>query len=247
MKKMILLLSIFGIIGFTMLEAGNNTTVASAKQELKTMAEVLQDEFIIINEWSLYSREIMDNVKTKQDQEKVVVELKDKFSDWSWNETKQGEQHTITATTVSAGYDERIKIILTDTYGQLSTNVLYEVKGYSWDRQSEDFLGKEWQNRLFDIFRENATTFSCIKGESNDKIDTALPTYMNRLLKAFNAEEIEALEEQTFMSTSASSPLFSGTVSKDHDMNLQLGLRKTDRMGGNTTIVVGTPIITIEY
>ncbi|MEW8972031.1 MAG: YwmB family TATA-box binding protein, partial [Mesobacillus sp.] len=66
-------------------------------------------------------------------------------------------------------------------------------------------------------------------------------------LKAFQAEEVEGAEEESFISTSAVSPLFDKSLSNDHEMNMQLGLRKTDRLGAKTTLVVGTPIITIEY
>jgi hypothetical protein len=247
MQRILLILSIIGIIGFIVLHAGNMTTVADADQELTTMASVLMDEHILIKEWSLYSRKELKDVKTKAGQEKLAAELQDKFPHWSWEETAEGQQESLTATSVSSGYTEKIKITSSGKSGHLHTHVLYEVRGHSWDKRSESFLNEEWQNRLFDIFRGNSTTFSCIKGEINGKIGSSLPNYMNGLLEAFNAEQIEALQEDTFISTSAYSPLFSGKLNKDHGMNLQLGLRKPDGMGGKTTIVVGTPIITIEY
>jgi len=49
------------------------------------------------------------------------------------------------------------------------------------------------------------------------------------------------------MSVSANSPMFTGSIENQRDnMNLQIGIR-SERLGGKTTIVVGTPIITIEY
>ncbi|HVH96580.1 MAG TPA: YwmB family TATA-box binding protein, partial [Bacillus sp. (in: firmicutes)] len=47
--------------------------------------------------------------------------------------------------------------------------------------------------------------------------------------------------------TTAYSPLFGETIQTMTDeINLQLGVRKQG-LGGKTTIVVGTPIITVEY
>ncbi|SEN50836.1 TATA-box binding [Mesobacillus persicus] len=247
MKNRSLYLTIIIIIGFFMFQLGNKTSIAKFEQDLTTLVSVLQDEHILITEWSLYSRETLEKVTTEQERAQFVADLKKKFSDWSWSETRDADHYTITATPVSSNYTEKIKIVSTETLGQLHTYAMYEVKGQKWDQQSEGFVSKEWQDRLLDIFTGKASTFSCVKGEFSDKMDEALPTYMNRLLASFNAEEIEALEEDNFLSTSAFSPLFSGTISKDHDMNLQLGLRKPDGMGGNTTLVVGTPIITIEY
>jgi hypothetical protein len=237
MNKWSLYLSIIAIIGFIVFQAGNKTIEANSEQDLKTMVSILNDEHILVTDWSLYTRERMENVQM----DKIVLDLKEKFPDWSWQVTEDG---SATATSVSNDYVEKIQITSAD---QLHTYVMYEVKGKSWNTESEDFYEKDWQNRLVDIFQGSATTFSCVKGEFSDKIDKSLPTFMNGLLKAFNAEKVEALEEDHFLSTSAYSPKFSGLLSEDHEMNLQLGLRKPNGLGGNTTLVVGTPIITIEY
>lgn len=239
MKKWSYYLTIIGFISFIMFQVGNNTIVADSEQDLVKLVSVLQDEHILVNEWSLYSREIVENKK----QDEVVSDLKGQFADWTWTES-EGQ---MTAISTSPNYTQEIKVVTTQTNGQSSTYVMYEVKGKGWDKPSEVFVTKEWQGNLLNIFNGKPSSFSCVKGEFGDKMDKALPVYMNGLLDAFGAEEIEALEEEQFLSTSAFSPLFSGTISEDHDMNLQLGLRKPDGMGGNTTLVVGTPIITIEY
>ena len=71
--------------------------------------------------------------------------------------------------------------------------------------------------------------------------------HVTSLLQAFQAQEIESLKEDSFISTTAYSPLFGETIQTMTDeINLQLGVRKQG-LGGKTTIVVGTPIITIEY
>ena len=71
--------------------------------------------------------------------------------------------------------------------------------------------------------------------------------HVNHLLQAFQAQEIESLQEDSFISTTAYSPLFGETIQTMTDeMNLQLGVRKQG-LGAKTTIVVGTPIITVEY
>lgn len=235
MKKWSFYLVVIGIISFIVFQVGNKTIVADSDQDLLTLVSVLQDEHILVKEWSLYSREIVES----EEQDQVIADLKGHFADWSWSQ----DQQTITATSTSSNYKEEIKIVTS----QPNTYVMYEVKGQEWDNQSEAFVTKEWQDQLLAIYDGQASTFSCIKGEFGGKMDEALPVYMNGLLDAFDAEKIEALEEENFLSTSAYSSLFSGTISEDHDMNLQLGLRKPDGMGGNTTLVVGTPIITIEY
>ncbi|MGM0901371.1 MAG: YwmB family TATA-box binding protein [Bacillota bacterium] len=231
MKKWSFYLVVIGIISFIVLQVGNRTIEADSDQDLLTLVSVLQDEHILVKEWSLYSREVVEN----RDPDQIIADLKDQFADWSWSESS--------ATSTTSNIHEEIKVVTSQSH----TYVMYEVKGQGWNEKTEAFVKREWQDHLLTIFDGQASTFSCIKGEFGDKMDEALPVFMNGLLDAFDAEEIEALEEDNFLSTSAYSPLFSGTISEDHDMNLQLGLRKPDGMGGNTTLVVGTPIITIEY
>lgn len=243
MKKISFILSIFGIIGFIVLQAGNKTTVADANHEIKTLASVLQDENILITGWSLYARETLENDDVKG----LVKDLKAQLSDWTWTGGNGSNHGEIIAESKSLGLQEKIKIVSTDTNGQIHTYVMYEVRGQFWNKNTEAFLNKNLPSIIFDIFRGNATTFSCVEGEINDKIESALPVYKSKLLKAFNANELEGLEEDSFISVSASSPLFDNSLSSEHDMNMQLGLRKTERLGAKTTIVVGTPIITIEY
>jgi hypothetical protein len=239
MKKIPYILSIFGIIGFIVFQAGNKTTVADADHEIKTLAAVLQDEDILITGWSLYARETLE----QENVEALVKDLKVQLSEWTWS----GHDGELTAVTNSSGIQEKIKIVSTDTKGPLHTYVMYEVRGQHWNKNTETFLNENLPGRIFDIFRGNATTFSCVVGEINDKIESALPVYKSKLLKAFNAREVEGLAEESFISSSAVSPLFDKTLSNEHDMNMQLGLRKTERLGAKTTVVVGTPIITIEY
>lgn len=242
MKKIPFILSIFGIIGFIVFQAGNKTTVADTDHEIKTLASVLQNEDIMITGWSIYARETLQEGNVDE----LVNELKAQLPDWTWanSDSTHGE---IVAVSNSPELQEKIKIVSTDTKGPIHTYVMYEVRGQFWNKNTEAFLDKNLPGRIFDIFRENATTFSCIEGEIDDKIKSDLPVYKRKLLKAFNAREVEGLEEETFISTSAVSPLFDKSLSNEHDMNLQLGLRKTERLGAKTTLVVGTPIITIEY
>lgn len=247
MKKISFILSIFGIIGFIVLQGGNKTTVADAQQEIVTLASVFQNENILVTGWSLYARESLESIRDQEDVSDLVKDLQAKLPNWKWTSSNDSNHGEIIATSESSRLQEKIKIISTDINGQVNSYILYEVRGQSWNKDTLAFLNNNLPGRIFDIFRGNARTFSCIEGEINDKINSALPVYKSELLKAFNAKEIEGLEEDSFISVSAFSPLFDKSLSSEHDMNMQLGLRKTDRLGAKTTLVVGTPIITIEY
>lgn len=78
-------------------------------------------------------------------------------------------------------------------------------------------------------------------------MESVLSLQVKQLLTAFNAQQIESLMEESFVSVSAYTGLWEEALSsQQQEMNLQIALRKTG-MGGQTTLVVGTPIITSEY
>ncbi|WP_026583641.1 YwmB family TATA-box binding protein [Bacillus sp. J33] len=247
MKNLALFLSIIGIIGFMLINIGNKTTVAKGELDLLTMASVMQDENILIKEWSLHAREKMENVQSIQEAKAFTEELQKKYPDWEWSFQKTEKSwEAIAVKEDSDTRSEAVKILSTLTKGQVQTYVIYEAKGQGWEKDQQN-LAAALNSKISDIFRGNATIFSCIQGEFSGKIKKSLPDTVNQLLAAFNATEIEALKEDQFISTSAHSPLFGESIETNgKDMNMQLGLR-TKGMGAKTNIVIGTPIITIEY
>lgn len=246
MKKTKKILAIVVLIGFMLVNLGNKTTVAVGELDLLKIASVLQDENILITEWSLHAREkmeMLDKVEIKD----YTKELKQQFPNWEWSvQTSKGHSEAV-AVLKHGSETETIKILSTPIKDHFQTYVIYEVKGQGWDQKAEESLSKRMTDRITDIFRGNATTFSCIKGEFNDKIDKTLPLEIKHLLAVFKAKEVEALKEDAFIASSAYSTMFSESVEAgEKEMNVQLGIRNQG-MGGKTTIVVGTPIITIEY
>ncbi|UII55724.1 YwmB family TATA-box binding protein [Cytobacillus spongiae] len=248
MKKFYTIFSILGILGFLLFHIGNKTTIAKSEQDLSKMATILEAEHILINGWSLHAREKLATVQSKEKLEDFVSGLKKKFSQWTWtSETSENDWMT-TGTITSDGYKEEIKILSTDTTGQLQTYIIYEVEGSNWGEKEKQLVNQEVSDKFVDIFHGKPTIFSCIKGEFNDNMKSTLSNNVNQILDAFNATELEALKEDSFISTSANSPMFAESIksNKHQEINLQIGLR-TQGLGAKTTLVVGTPIITIEY
>ncbi|MED3549397.1 YwmB family TATA-box binding protein [Cytobacillus praedii] len=246
MKKTKKIFAIVVLIGFMLVNLGNKTTVADGELDLLKIASVLQDENILISEWSLHAREKMEMLD-EAEIKKYTEELQQQFPNWEWSVQSSVGHSEAVAVLKHESKTETIKILSTPIKDQYQTYVIYEVKGQGWNQKVEENLPNRIADRITDIFRGNATTFSCIKGEFNDKIDKTLPLEIKHLLAVFKAKEVEALKEDAFISSSAYSTMFSESVEAgEKEMNVQLGIRNQG-MGGKTTIVVGTPIITIEY
>lgn len=246
MGKVKLFLTIIGIISFMMINIGNKTTIAEGELDFITIASTLQDENIMIREWSLHAREKMENLQSIEDVRNYIGEMKQRFPDWEWKMTTTKKHLEAVAVLKMEGKTESIKIS-TPIKGQVQTYVLYEAKGLGWNRKLQLELQQQMSDRISDIFRGNPIFFSCMKGEFNDKMNKTLSKRMEQVLNAFQAKEIEGLKEETFMSTSAYTSMFAGSVETNgNEMNLQIGMRNQG-LGGETTLIVGTPIVTIEY
>jgi hypothetical protein len=239
----LLLLLMVGIFPYDM------GTKAAGELDLIKIISAFNAENIMLDDWSMYAREHLVNLKSEKEVKEYAEKLQQKFPNWNWSETKTSQEWEITAVSpTSKHHKEILQMMATHTKQPMDAYIIYRVSGKEWNKQTESFFtSDQYQNRLADIFLGKPTFFSCIKGESSDKIETALPKMVKNLLSIFNAKEIEALKEDTFMSVSAHSPLFAEPIiNEKNNMNLQIGVRQ-EGLGANTTIVVGTPIITIEY
>ena len=243
MKRYSRLFFIVLIVISVIMGSHNRITEAKGDQDLVKMGTIFQTEHIMLKEWSLYAREQLIGLSEREVQQ-IAKELQHKFPDWNWSVENTNHKWEVTAVSPTKHHTETLQLMATHINKPATAYIVYRVSGKEWNKQSESFFtSKIFKNRLSDIFRGKATFFSCMKGEVGDRIETALP----RLMTFFQAREIEALKEEKFMSVSAHSPLFTDSIPDGKDnMNLQIGIR-SEGLGAKTTIVVGTPIITIEY
>jgi hypothetical protein len=245
-NKMVILI----IISFFITQFGNHKTEAIEPQwssDLLTLASVIQGENIQVDEWSIYAREKLPNFPNQKNKEEYLKTIQKKFPKWEWTESKDQRHWEAEAVSPStSAIQEKIRFVSTPTNQRSQAYLIYEVKGHAWSDHMESFLKTHLSSTFSDIFQGKPTIFSCIKAEIDDKMVQTLSPSIYGLLKAFNANEIESLSENAFISVTAASPLFAESLKSNHEnINLQLAMRKG--LGAKTTLVVGTPIITIEY
>ncbi|MCM3567278.1 YwmB family TATA-box binding protein [Neobacillus mesonae] len=226
---------------------GKGGTLFSAEgvQDLAKIGTVLQAEHILLKNWSFYAREQLTGFTSEKEVQEYADRLQRKFPDWNWTikETSQSWELTAVSPT-SEHHKEMLQIMATRTKQPINAYIVYRVSGEEWNQSTKDyFTTEEFKDKLSGIFRGKPTVFSCMKGVVSDKIDTVLSKKVNHLLSSFKAKEIESLKEEKFISVSAASPMFTESI---NDMNVQIGAR-SEGLGEGTTIIVGTPIITIEY
>jgi hypothetical protein len=247
MKNKTMYIVLFLMVGIIFFQFGNQTTVSAGERDtdLEKLVTAFQNENIVLTGWSLYAREHLVNPKSADEVKEYARKLKKEYPNWEWSEKNTSQEWEVQAKSpTSKNHQELLQIMATHTKKPMDAYIVYRVSGKKWNKESASFFASDqYKNRLNDIFHGMPTIFSCIKGQLGDKIDSSLTKTTNNLMTFFNAKEIESLKEDHFMSVTANSPMLAGSI--DH-RNLQIGVR-TDGLGAGTTVVVGTPIITIEY
>ncbi len=211
--------------------------------KLEHMANAMERHHIQMNDWSLYSKKTVD----KKSIEDVKLFTK-QYRQYTW--TFKNEDDVFKAIGVHENNEEnvteKLQLITTLTNDHDQSYILYEVKGISVQKdwsQVTDFYNEQ----AIDIFGEKTTTFACLTGSIDDMMEVVLNQKSNELLKYFKAVTVEELQENHFVSISAKTPLWEDYIPTSEDnMNMQISLR-SDGLGGKTTVVIGTPIITSEY
>jgi hypothetical protein len=247
-KKISVFLAIFFLIFF--IYYGNYVTVATKKEPaLLQIVNILKDQPVRINEWSLYARESLLTITNETSFKAKFFDLEETFRSFNW-EVKR-ERETWRATGIlkhrHSSLEEKIQLVWTLKNGRTYAYLLYSTRGDKWeDKQAGRYVDIYNQN-YHKLFTSNPIIFSCVKGQFNDKIESVLSLEVRQLLNKFRAVPTESLMEESFVSVSAYTEMWEEALpTRQHRMNLQIGLRKSG-MGGKTTFVVGTPIITSEY
>lgn len=245
-KQISVFLSILFITLF-IYHGGYANTETNEEPELVQIMKVLEHQPLEINEWSLYARESLTPMNDQKEFDMKFLELKETFQGFKWELKRESETWRAVGTLTSQDISmkETIQLVWTPKKERNYTYLLYSAKGGQWESNKK--YTDMYDKRYHKLFTSNPTIFSCVKGQFNDKIESVLSLKVRQLLDEFRAEPRESLVEESFVSMSAYTEMWEEALpTEQHRMNLQIGMRKMG-MGGETTFVVGTPIITSEY
>jgi hypothetical protein len=249
MKKTYMIISAFTFIFSLLLVEKNESMALGESQQLLQIVDVMQNNGASVEEWYLYSREQLPSIRDFQTFKKTVDNYREKTGRFQWKINKEKDRWTAVGTYIDTenDYEEKIKLVTTLKNHDPLTYILFSVHGYGWNKKEWNSFMSSFQKTRNDIFRENPIFFTCVKGEISDNMESVLYNSVEKWLKNFQATPVEWLDEKTFVSVSAYTEQWENALPTDRDqINLQIALRK-EGIGGKTTMVVGTPIITVEY
>lgn len=230
------------LIGYKTIEASGENA------EILDIIEVFEQEEINIQEWSLYTKGSLDSIQNEKEFDVKIEELTILTKQFSWSATKEGNQFkAVGVRNYNNSIKEKITLATTFKSNTPYTYLIYEATGTGWSEEDYKAFLPIFNHIKTDILLGDSTNFSCVKGNFNDNIEEVLYDKAEGLLNEFDAQIVELVNEETFVSITAYTkqwvkylPTINGK------MNVQLALRNIG-LGGKTTVVIGTPIITSEY
>ncbi|MCT8140121.1 YwmB family TATA-box binding protein [Anaerobacillus sp. CMMVII] len=223
--------------------------------ELEQILEVMDKHEIELTDWTLYTREHLNSWSIPGEEVDELQVLKENTTEFQWepllyDELKGQEKATAVLTHHELGVTETLTYIIYPHNEQLHSYLIYDIHGTKkLSEKNWQYLSLTVQNRLEDLFQPNTKIFTCVSGNSSDKLNFGLKEKAEELLAEFSAQTIEFLKEETFISISAYTNTWNKNVisTNNENMNLQVAIREKEGLGGKTTVTIGTPIITTEY
>ncbi len=243
MKRNNLMLTIVALLIFVSLVGKHSIQGAESDvSNLEKIVEGLQLENISIDEWNVYMK------KPIQDDENVQQMIQE-FRLYKWSEQKEENVHKWIGTREihHLNVKETLQIVTTTINNHSQSYILYNASGTGWHDEKWADYTQYFNENLLRKFNGNVQIFTCVRGHTSDKIESVLQFQAERILDKFRAKSVEALVEENFVSISGLTSDWNQAIPTEKgNMNIQVALRNAG-LGGNTTVIVGTPIITTEY
>ncbi|MBU9710583.1 YwmB family TATA-box binding protein [Evansella tamaricis] len=169
---------------------------------------------------------------------------------WEFHETGMQEKWYGTFSDDTTSYSEKITFFIQPMVSSKDQFEVYTIFEASFQPVSN------WDTPLSSLFNgsilshfETSDIFLRIEGTVTGYDALTVQRMGQKIVESFSADVVEQLQEETFVSLSARTPHWeNGIVTNGQQMNLQIALREIENgLGGETTVTIGTPLITTEY
>ncbi|WP_165820814.1 YwmB family TATA-box binding protein [Pueribacillus theae] len=225
-------------------------TDAKHMNPLDDMAKAMDELKIEMTGWTMTAKENSGFESDWKGYKSRVDKLHNKTLDFTWGKPEyKGETIIVKGTKKSK--DGNITETLTISTHRLDEHyysvLSYSMTGKRWSEKVKNDAFSLFSTRTSELFSSNPSFFSCISGKINDTMVIALSKRAEQIIHKFDADFVEGIHEETFVSLSAYTELWQTSLeTKEKKMNLQIALRNK---GKNTPVevLIGTPILLNEY
>ncbi|GAF65053.1 hypothetical protein BTS2_1950 [Bacillus sp. TS-2] len=225
----------------------------SLKATAEDLVELAGNQRWEIDEWQILIREEQEMISDKESFKQHVHMMSRIFDNWmvkSVDVTSSEWSALITNNNPSMDTKETVKIFAYPENGQYRVSHTYQLQGSSLHTLSSQQLEPLVQSRMNSFSLDQATIFTQLKTSQNENLlaNNDISHFADQLLESLDATQVEALEEDHFLSVSAYLEDWEQAIETNgEEMNIQLAIRQEQGLGSRTTVTIGTPIITTEY
>ena len=245
-RQYLVVVWIVGILCLVFGFFGNITSTANEQHQIFTLAETVEKEGGSIHNWTIHASKSYSQMTDETEWNRLVESFQHQYEQFHWDYSQKNDQSLLTGHVIKDGYSVEIRLSATPTNDTLQTYLIYEVTSQNWNKKQVSSAINEITKFWNKEFAVQPQLFTSIEGDFSDTMVEDLSKKANQILVSLQADKIESLQEEDFVSISGYSKKLTNELSNFYNMNVQIGLRN-DGLGAKTTFVVGTPIITIEY
>lgn len=217
---------------------------------LDDLAEVMDGLKIEMNGWTMTAKENSGFKSDWKGYQSRVEKLHKKTPDFTWGKPEYKDETIIVKATKKSTDGNMIETLTISTHRldeRYHSVLSYSMTGEHWNKKVKNDAFTLFSTRTSELFLSNPSFFSCISGKINDTMVIALSKRAEQIMHEFDADFVEGIHEETFVSLSAYTELWQTSLeTKEKKMNLQIALRNK---GKNTPVdvLIGTPILLHEY
>ncbi|QXE01147.1 YwmB family TATA-box binding protein [Terribacillus sp. DMT04] len=136
---------------------------------------------------------------------------------------------------------ERILLVV-PTDKAYQAEIVYTVSGSEWTDKAQAFVQDLTAEAESRYFTSSAKKFACLKAGFGDKISEDI--LFQNVMKKLDVQQLTNTEDNVYTTTTGYTTQLKASHSLADNMNVQLALHEGN---GQSTVTVGTPIITTEY
>ncbi|MFP7492584.1 YwmB family TATA-box binding protein [Terribacillus saccharophilus] len=137
--------------------------------------------------------------------------------------------------------DERILMVV-PTDKEYQAEIIYTISGSDWTDNVHTYVQDLTNTAEMRFFTDSATKFACLKAGFGDKISGGI--LFQNVMEKLDVQPLTNMQDNVYTTTTGYTTQLKASRSLADNMNIQLALHDGN---GQSTVTVGTPIITTEY
>jgi TATA-box binding len=205
-------------------------------EDVDRMHTVLKSEGADLLNFEVTLREAVSQAETQE-----VLTLMEKHGHISKEISENAAKFVVHTPHKQFAAVERILLVV-PTDKAYQAEIVYSVSGSEWTDKTQAFVQDLTDEAESRYFTTSAKKFACLKAGFGDKISEDI--LFQNVMEKLDVQQLTNTEDNVYTTTTGYTTQLKASHSLADNMNVQLALHEGN---GQSTITVGTPIITTEY